>query len=75
MTIAVSTGVDRELVETTLASDEGLREVLAEEEKFKALGIEGVPAFVVGGSVLVSGAAEPRLIAEAFRRAGGLAPK
>jgi hypothetical protein len=33
------------------------------QSKFKALGIEGVPGFVVKGTVLFSGAAESQVIA------------
>jgi predicted DsbA family dithiol-disulfide isomerase len=43
--------------------------VLREEAAFKALGIEGVPSFVVGGAVLLSGAAEPQVIADALWQA------
>ena len=67
--IAVSTGVPAGDAERVLGSDDGVADVLAEERKYKAMGIEGVPAFVVGGTVAVSGAADPQAIAEAIRRA------
>ena len=50
-----------------LATDEGLSETVTVEEQFKAMGIEGVPSFVVGGVVLFSGAAEANVMIEAFR--------
>jgi predicted DsbA family dithiol-disulfide isomerase len=62
MTVAESVGMNRTLVEKLLSTDLGVQEVLAEESKFKALGIEGVPSFVVQGTVLFSGAAEPQVI-------------
>jgi predicted DsbA family dithiol-disulfide isomerase len=66
VTVADSVGMDRTLVENLLSTDLGVREVLDEEARFKELGIEGVPSFVVDGTVLFSGAAEPQMIAEAL---------
>jgi predicted DsbA family dithiol-disulfide isomerase len=68
--IAVSVGMDQALVERMLATDEGLKEVIAEEERYKAMGIDGVPGFVVNGVFLFSGAAEPQVMANAFRQVG-----
>jgi predicted DsbA family dithiol-disulfide isomerase len=65
--IAVSAGIEEEFVEKMLATDEGLSETVTVEEQFKAMGIEGVPSFVVGGVVLFSGAAEANVMIEAFR--------
>ena len=64
--VAESVGMDRTLAENLFSTDSGVREVLDEESQFKALGIEGVPSFVVDGTVLFSGAAEPQMIAEAL---------
>lgn len=47
----------------------GRAEVLAEEARFKAPGINGVPAFFVNGTPAFSGAVEPRLLADAIRAA------
>ena len=68
--IAVSAGIEKASVEEMLAAEEGLREVVAEEEQFKTMGIDGVPGFVVNGRFLFSGAAEPRTMVEAFLEAG-----
>jgi hypothetical protein len=46
-----------------------LHSAIAEEEKFKAMGIDGVPGFVVNGEFLFSGTAEPQIMVEAFRQA------
>ena len=66
LAIAQAVGMDRTLTESLLSTDLGVKEVLAKEAKFKELGIEGVPSFVVQGAVLFSGAAEPQMIAEAL---------
>jgi predicted DsbA family dithiol-disulfide isomerase len=55
--------------ERLLGGDEGRAEVLAEEGRYKSLGVSGVPAFFVGGEPAFSGAAESRPLAEAVRRA------
>lgn len=52
---AVSVGLEQQEVENALA-DETLREkVKAEEEKYKSLGINSVPAFIVNDQYLISG--------------------
>jgi predicted DsbA family dithiol-disulfide isomerase len=66
--IASSAGVPAGDAERVLGSDAGVAEVLGEEKKYKQMGIEGVPAFVVGGTVAVSGAADPQVIVGAFKR-------
>ena len=57
--VAAPAGLEKALVEKVLATDEGLSEVAAEEKRFKATRIGGVPSFVVNGRFLFSGAAEP----------------
>lgn len=66
VTVAKAAGMDGTAAQNLFSSDLGSKEVLAEESQFKALGIEGVPSFVVSGAVLFSGAAEPQVIAEAL---------
>lgn len=52
---AVSVGLEQQEVENALA-DETLREkVKAEEEKYKSLGINSVPAFIINDQYLISG--------------------
>jgi len=43
--------------------------VLAEEARYRAAGVEGVPSFFLDGDLAFSGAVEPPLLAEAIRRA------
>jgi predicted DsbA family dithiol-disulfide isomerase len=66
--LAAEGGIPAAVAERLLASDEGKGEVLAEEGRSKALGISGVPSFFLGGTPAFSGAVEPRLLADAFRR-------
>jgi predicted DsbA family dithiol-disulfide isomerase len=67
--VAAAGGMDRWATAALLAGDEGVQDVVREEGEFKALGIDGVPSFVAGGIVLVAGAAEPHVIADALRQA------
>jgi predicted DsbA family dithiol-disulfide isomerase len=70
--VAESSGISRTVVEQMYSTGLGFDEVLAEESKFKALGIEGVPGFAVNGTILFSGAAEPQVIAEKLRQLAGV---
>lgn len=54
--LAGRAGLDREFVERMLQSDEGIAEVKAEEATGHALGIRGVPYFIVNGTYAISGA-------------------
>jgi len=67
--IATAAGNEKTLAETFMVTEDGLREVLGEERRLKRMGIDGVPGVVVDGQFLFSGAAEPQVIAEAFRTA------
>ena len=69
VSIAAATGIEEAQADRLMATDEGLREVVAEEEQFKAMGIDGVPGFIVNSRFLFSGAAEPQVMIEAFEEA------
>jgi predicted DsbA family dithiol-disulfide isomerase len=45
----------------------GVEEVRREAEKFRALGVNGVPSFFVDGGFAVSGAQQPEMLAAALR--------
>ncbi|HEY2586732.1 MAG TPA: DsbA family oxidoreductase [Tepidisphaeraceae bacterium] len=64
--IARAAGLDPNQVIAVLSGDEGRAEVQAEEDRFRALDIDGVPSFVVNGQVIFSGAGDPRLLADAI---------
>jgi predicted DsbA family dithiol-disulfide isomerase len=62
-------GLDRAAVTAMLASDEGLKEVLAGDRMARSAGIQGVPSFALQGHVLFSGAVPADEMAQAFRQA------
>lgn len=64
---AQSVGLDGDTADEILASDRYTREVETEEAKYKEAGISGVPAFIINGRYLISGAQEPQTLITAFR--------
>lgn len=54
--IVSGAGIDEESVRTALAGDEGADAVRADEDEARALGVTGVPFFVVDRRIAVSGA-------------------
>ena len=46
----------------------GAAEVAAEEDRGRLYGIEGVPAFIINGALVISGAQPPETMAAAFGR-------
>jgi len=54
--IVSSAGVDAQSARATLAGDDGAEAVRADEEEARALGVTGVPFFVVDRRIAVSGA-------------------
>ncbi|MBS0220880.1 MAG: DsbA family oxidoreductase [Proteobacteria bacterium] len=65
-------GLDPDEVWKMLASDEGKREVLANDQMARNAGIQGVPSFALQGHVLFSGALAAEEMANAFRQAWGI---
>jgi predicted DsbA family dithiol-disulfide isomerase len=68
---AVACGLDAQNVRTRLASDEDVAQVEADANTAKEAGIEGVPCFIFGGLLAVSGAQAPEYLAGAIERAVG----
>jgi predicted DsbA family dithiol-disulfide isomerase len=62
-------GLDPDEVWKMLASDEGRREVLANDQMARNAGIQGVPSFALKGHVLFSGALPAEEMVKAFRHA------
>src|SRR4051812_25352727 len=60
--VAAEGGIPTADAERLVAGDEGLSEVLAEEGRYKALGVSGVPSFFLDGVPAFSGAVEPRML-------------
>ncbi len=66
---AADCGMDAEATRGLLASDRDVERVTAEATQAKEAGIKGVPCFILGGVLAVSGAQEPAYIADAMARA------
>jgi predicted DsbA family dithiol-disulfide isomerase len=66
---AVDCGMDGALTREWLASDRDVDRVTAEAEQAKQAGIDGVPCFILGGVLAVSGAQDPITLADAIARA------
>jgi predicted DsbA family dithiol-disulfide isomerase len=67
--IAAEAGLDRKDAEAAVA-DESLRSAVAEEEeKARAMGIQGVPFFIFNGRLAVEGAQPPEVLLEAMLEA------
>ncbi len=67
--VAVGAGLDEADVRRVLESDEYAAAVRADEEQAAALGVSGVPFFVLDRRYAVSGAQPESVFAEALRRA------
>jgi predicted DsbA family dithiol-disulfide isomerase len=65
---AASVGLERAVIETFLASNEGVDAVKAEEAVGHRLGIRGVPYFVLNGTAALSGAQPPEQFLAAFKQ-------
>jgi predicted DsbA family dithiol-disulfide isomerase len=65
---AADVGLDADNVRKDLAGDRDVAEIEREALAAKEAGIEGVPCFIFGGKVAVSGAQAPEYLAEAIER-------
>ncbi len=68
---AVDCGMDGDLVRRLLASDADVDRIENEANSAKEAGIDGVPCFIFGGSVIVTGAQSPEYLASAIERTSG----
>ena len=66
---AADCGLDADLVRQRLGGDTDVARVEREAESAKEAGIEGVPCFIFGGLMAVSGAQAPEHLAQAIERA------
>jgi predicted DsbA family dithiol-disulfide isomerase len=69
--IARDGGIPVADAERLLAGDEGQAEVYCEEDRYKSLGVNGVPTFFFNGTFAFSGAGAPEMLADGIRRAMG----
>ena len=68
---AVDCGMDGDLVRRLLASDADVDRVEGDANSAREAGIDGVPCFIFGGSVIVTGAQSPEYLANAIERTAG----
>jgi predicted DsbA family dithiol-disulfide isomerase len=68
---AADCGMDGDLVRRLLASDADIDRIETEATSAKEAGIDGVPCFIFGGSVIVTGAQSPEYLASAIERTAG----
>jgi predicted DsbA family dithiol-disulfide isomerase len=66
---ATDCGLDGAMVRRLLASDADVEEVESEARRASESGIDGVPCFIFGGALAVSGAQAPEYLADAMGRA------
>jgi predicted DsbA family dithiol-disulfide isomerase len=66
---AVDCGMDGDQVRELLASQQDVAQVEREAKSANEAGIEGVPCFIIGGMIALSGAQPPEYLAAAIERA------
>jgi predicted DsbA family dithiol-disulfide isomerase len=66
---ATDCGLDGEEVRSLLASQQNVELVEREAQSAKEAGIDGVPCFIIGGTIALSGAQPPEYLAAAIERA------
>ena len=69
LAIATAAGLDRKKVEHCLADAQARRAVESEDQRARAIGVEGVPFFIFNGRLAVSGAQGPQALLDAMRQA------
>lgn len=67
--IATAAGLDRAKVEQCLADPQSRQAVEKEDQRARAIGVEGVPFFIFNGKLAVSGAQGPEALLDAMRQA------
>lgn len=66
--IATAAGLDRAKVERCLADPQSRQAVEQEDQRARAIGVEGVPFFIFNGKLAVSGAQGPEALLDAMRQ-------
>ena len=61
-----ASGLDAQLTQHYLQSDEGRQEVVASDVYARRLGINGVPCFIIDGKYALSGAQDPEFFLPLF---------
>jgi len=69
--VVAEAGLDRHGAEVMLNSDDGLEAITEADALARRVGVDGVPFFIVNGTLTLSGAQPPGAFLEAFRQAVG----
>jgi predicted DsbA family dithiol-disulfide isomerase len=67
--IGTAAGLDKAAVEKCLADPQAREAVQEEDQRARAIGVQGVPFFIFNGKVAVSGAQPPEALLDAMRQA------
>jgi len=67
--VVAEASLDRKRAETFLNGDEGLAAIRAAEEQARRGGVQGVPFFLINGTLALSGARESAAFLDAFEQA------
>jgi predicted DsbA family dithiol-disulfide isomerase len=67
--VVVQAGLDRGKAEAVLSGDGGLEAIKEAESQARRFRVEGVPFFIINGTITLSGAQQPDAFLEAFRQA------
>ena len=69
--VVAEAGLERQLAEAMLNSDEGMDAIKEAEELSRRHRVDGVPFFIINNKITLSGAQQPDAFLDAFREAGG----
>ena len=67
--LAQRAGIDVKRAQLCLDDDAQRQAVIEQDEEAREMGVAGVPFFIFGGQLAVSGAQEPEVLARAFKQA------
>ena len=65
-------GLDRHQAESLLNSEDGLEVIKEGDAVARRFRVDGVPFFIVNGTLTLSGAQQPDAFVEAFKRAAAM---
>jgi predicted DsbA family dithiol-disulfide isomerase len=69
--VVAEAGLDRHQAESLLNSEDGLEVIKEGDAVARRFRVDGVPFFIVNGTLTLSGAQQPDAFVEAFKRAAG----
>ena len=69
--VVAEAGLDRHEAEAMLNSEDGLEPIKEADALARRFRVDGVPFFIVNGTLTLSGAQQPNAFLEAFRQAVG----